>query len=94
MLTGEEAVRADLGDVVGAGSGIGAAADTGLELTEGPDGQQRARLRPDLDQVHERHLINEAERRVAHALGAGAVQLGVDGPASLVLAPACSGLVR
>jgi hypothetical protein len=46
MLTGEEAVRADLGDVVGAGPGIDAAADTGLELTDGPDGQQRARSVP------------------------------------------------
>jgi hypothetical protein len=57
MLTGEEAVRADLGEVAGDGPLIDPPGEAGLELTECPDGQQWAQLRPHLDQVHERHLI-------------------------------------
>ena len=52
--------------------------DAGLELAEGPDREERAGLLADLNDVNECHLVIEAERTVAHAVGLGAVQLGVD----------------
>ena len=68
--------------------------NTGLELTDGPDGQQRARLRPRPGPGARTPPDHRARQRspVAHALGAGAVQLGLDGPGErLALAPACFG---
>ena len=74
---GEEAVGADLGEFVLDGSLVDAVGDAGLEFAEGLDGEERVRLLPDLDDVNECHLVIETERSVAHAVGLGAVQLGV-----------------
>jgi hypothetical protein len=70
--------RSHLGEFVGDGSLVDAVGDAGPELAEGLNGQERAGLVPDLDDVDERHLVIETERSVAHAVGPGAVQFGVD----------------
>ena len=56
-LAGEEAVGADLGEFFLDGWPVDAVGDAGLELAEGPDGEQRAGLLPDLNDVDERHLV-------------------------------------
>ena len=56
-LAGEEAVGADLGEFLLEGRLVNAARDVGLELPERLDGEQRARLLPDLNHVYECHLV-------------------------------------
>ena len=65
---------------------------TPLELAEGLDGQDGAGIVFGLDDVDERHLVVQLEGGVPEAVGAGAVQFGVDGADKLFVGGSLIGL--
>ena len=78
-LAGEEPVGTDFGEGLPDRGLLAAVPDAGLELAEGLDGQDGAGVAFGLDDVQERHLVVQPEGGVPEAVGAGAVQFGVDG---------------
>jgi hypothetical protein len=74
---------ANLGEVLRDRGLVAAFGDAGLELAEGPDGQQRVGVVQRPDHVDEAQLVVQPERGVAEAVRAYPVQLGVYGPGEL-----------
>src|ERR1700733_7809631 len=89
---GKEAVGADLGEGLLDGRVFPAVGDAGLELAEGPDGEQRVGVALGADQVEERDLVVQPERGVAEAFGAGVAEFGVDGADELLVGGGLVGL--
>ena len=91
-LAGEEAVGTYLGEVLRDRGLVAAFGDAGLELAEGPDGQQRVGVVQRPDHVDEAELVVQPERGVTEAVRAYLVQLGVHGAGELGVGVGLAGL--